>query len=290
MKKRLFFLLGAMIMIAGGAFIGVPLVRAEESPVKADIKTRMINESDVDKMAGNLEVVESGFGVSYESKMLDPLPLTLSFDYQRVDMDNDGIPVDLPSHMQGWSVGIGTKFPVPLMESDQHYLGVDVYPSMYTEDLKWDSGAFRIPVRLYWIYKYSEDLLFIAGATVRGGYDTPVLPIIGFNYKASDRLNFNLASSEPNVTYKLDDRTTALVEFDGKMEEYEVAHETDRSVILKYRSASAGVGIKYATCPYSELLLSFGGVFGRQLKYEDDSAKVEPDAGLYGKIKFSLKF
>lgn len=280
---------GILAVVLMGSMTSLSIA-GEEKNIGFDVKTRLIGESDVDKMAGELEIVETDTELFHQIKIADQLPVKFSFEYHRVDIDDDGVPVHLPSHLQGWAVGVGTKVPAPLVASDQHFIGLEIYPSMYTEDLEWEDSAFRIPFNAYWIYKYSEELIFVGGASVRIDYDTPVVPIVGLIYKPNDRLNFHLVPDEPTISYKVDDRTTAFMEFDGSYEEYEVKRGTDENVILKYRSVSTGLGVKYALCKYSEVSASFGGVFGRQLRYEDDGGKVNPDGALYGKVKLALRF
>lgn len=287
MKIRL-SLLGILAVVLVGSATSSSI--AEEKSVGLDVKTRLIGESDVDKMAGELEIVETDMELFHQIKIADQLPVKFSFEYHRVDIDDDGVPVHLPSHLQGWAFGVGTKVPAPFAASDQHFIGLEVYPSMYTEDLEWEDSAFRVPFNAYWIYKYSAELIFVAGTSVRIDSDTPVLPIVGLIYKPNDRLHFHLVPDEPNISYKLDDRTTAFMEFDGSYEEYEVKRGTDENVILKYRSVSTGLGVKYALCKYSEVSASFGGVLGRQFRYEDDGGKVAPDGALYGKVKLALRF
>ena len=272
--------------------LSVPYSAASDSPsylFNTYLQSRYVTESDVNASSGKLQVNESDFNFTFEDKISGQLPLTLSFAYRHVDID-ESVAVELPAHLEGRRLGVGTKFPVPFVDAENYYLGIDVFPSMYTDDWKWENSAFRMPFRTYLIYKESDDFILVAGVSVRIDYDETILPVIGFKYVASDQLTFNFISDHPHVAYKIDDRLTALWEVDFIRDEYEVTRGSDKNVILKYRSFSTGAGLKYAIDDQMEISGTVGGVFGRRVEYEDDRGKVEPDAGLYTQIKVAFKF
>lgn len=261
----------------------------DDFPVTVTFDTRHIYETDVSIMDGEVEINESKFSLEYDYKMFEELPVTLSLDITHTDI-NESVAVDLPSSLEGRRLGFSTKLPVPFIDREDLFLGIDIYPSMYNDDGDWDDSAFRIPFRTYLIYKQSEEFILVGGASVRIDYDNSVLPILGLIYKPNDRLSFNLASDDPNITYKIDDQTTVFMEFDYSLDEYEITRGPDKGVILKYRDVSTGFGAKYEVAESLEASLSAGGVFGRRLQYEDDAGKVEPDAGVYARAKLLVKF
>ena len=69
-------------------------------------------------------------------------------------------------------------------------------------------------MKTYLIYKPSEEFILVGGLSIRPDYDQTVLPLLGVIYKPNDRLSFNRASDDPNISYVLDERATAFVEFD----------------------------------------------------------------------------
>lgn len=261
----------------------------EEKSFTITADSRVIAESDVNAMAGDIAIAESGFGIEHEYKIGGALPLGLSFDYKHTDI-NENLPVNLPSHLEGRSFGIGTKFPMPFCASDSHFMGIDVFPSWYTDDWTWTDSAFRMPFRIYGIYKKSDAFIVVAGASIRVDYDESVLPILGIIYKPNDRLSFNLASDDPNVTYQWNEHWSVFGELDFVRDEYEVTRGGQKGVVLKYRETSGGVGLRYHHDKLLQASLSVGSVMGRRLQYRDDIGKVEPDAGVYARAKLRVLF
>ncbi len=253
------------------------------------IKSRHIFDSDVKAMSGEIDIIETELKYDLDFKIEGELPVTLSLDFNHIDL-NENIPVNLPSHLEGRSFWFSTKFPMPFMDSEHYFMGVDIIPTLNTDSWKWRSGAFRLPFRIYGIYKESDSFILVAGVSVCPEYDTVVLPLLGLIYKPNDRLSFNLASSDPNISYKLTETTTLLWEFDYTLEEYEVTRSGTKGVVLKYREYSTGVGLQYKPCDYFRVVVSVGGVFNRRLDYRDGAGKVDPDAGLYTGGQINIKF
>lgn len=263
---------------------------AEDSSTKASLESRYISESDVDKQDGSVAASETKFSFEHEFKLDNGMPVTVSFMDKHTDINSD-VAVFLPSQLEGRSLGLGTKFPAPFTQSENYFVGVDVFPSMYTD--RWDESswsAFRMPFRTYLIYKRDENFIVIGGLSIRPNFDTTVLPVIGFIYKPNDRLAFNIASDNPSITYKLSDKTTALVEADIVNEEYEVTRNGELGRVLFYRELSTGVGLEHNFTEAIKGLVSVGGVFARSIRYEDDQGKIAPDAGMYVKARLTANF
>ncbi|MDO8580779.1 MAG: DUF6268 family outer membrane beta-barrel protein, partial [Candidatus Omnitrophota bacterium] len=212
-----------------------------------------------------------------------------SLNLTHTDID-ESTGVDLPSALVEKKIGIGTKFPVPFVDSDRYFMGVDVFPSINTDDYDGSSSAFRIPFRTYLIYKESDDFLVVAGVWIRPGYKDEVLPLLGFNYKANDRLSFNIASDDPNITYKLNEKTSALLEFDYKNEEYEATEAANEGKVIRNKYYTMGVGLKHQFCENFSASASVGGAFNRKIEFVDDSGKIVPENGIYASLSMNARF
>lgn len=266
-----------------------PAGAQETKKVTVNAQSRYFLPSDVSWMDGQVEITESTFRVKHEDKISGRLPFDVNLRIKHIDIKED-VPVELPTHLESRSLGVGTKFPAPFVDSDEFFIGIEADMQMNTDDWEWEDSAFRMPVRTYLIYRPEETFVLVGGVSVRIDYDNVVVPFVGLIYKPDDRWSFNLASYEPNVTYKISDRLTALMEFNYALDEYEVSRGTDEGVVLKYRQASTGFGFQYDFTEDVSGLFSVGGVFARRLEYEDDNGKVEPDEAVYFKAKLEAKF
>ena len=253
------------------------------------LKSRNIFSSDVDVQNGKIKIYESEFEFDREWKMADQLPVDFSLNAGHIGIDHD-LALELPAHLESRSVGIGTKVPAPLLDHEHYFIGVDVYPTLNTDDGDWKSGAFRIPFRAYLIYKRDENFIIVAGLKVRPQYDAVVIPVIGFIYKPDGRLSFNIASSDPNISYQLTDKTNVIWEFNFTSEEYEVTRGAQNGVVLKYQETSMGFGVEHRFTKNIKANASVGGVFNRRLEYKDGQGKVVPDSGVYAGAKINVDF
>lgn len=276
-------------LAAGFIFCFTNFVLAEEPSLEVSVQSRAIFESDVEAQTDGIAVNETELEVMDKLKAFGELPIELSFKYGHTDINND-TPTFLPSHLEALNFGLGTKFPAFFINDDHYFMGVDIYPTLNTDDAAWASSAFRVPFRAYLIYKKSDDFILVGGIKIRPDYDSVVLPVLGLIYKPNDRLSFNLASDHPNIAYKLDDKTTLLWEFNYALEEYEVTRNGQKGVVLKYRDFSTGAGLEHAFTPHIKAAVNVGGVFSRRIEYRDDVGKVEPDAGLYAGGRLTANF
>ena len=284
------------IALAAGFAVGClltfsPYASAEEEPPsKVVLESKYLPETGVDAQSGDLAISESKFSFEHEFKVQDRLPVTFSIMDKHTDINSD-VAVFLPSNLVGRSIGLGAKFPAPFTSSENYFVGMDVFPSMYTDGWNESSAsAFRIPFRTYLIYKRDENFIVVAGLSVRPSFDTTVLPVLGLIYRPNDQLSFNLASDNPNITYKLTDKTSILVEADLVNDEYEVTRNGEKGRVLFYREISTGAGVEHSFTENIKGLVSVGGVFGRTIKYEDDNGKVQPDSGMYVKARVTVGF
>jgi len=169
-------------------------------------------------------------------------------------------------------------------------MGLDIFPTLSTDSWEWKSGAFRIPFRGYLIFKESDDFILVGGVTVRPEYEREVIPLIGLIYRPNDRLSFNFASDDPNISYKLNDATLLRWEFQYAFDEYEVTRGAQEGVVLQYQEISSGFGIEHQFNETFKGTVSAGGVFNRQLEYKDDVGKVTPEAGFYTSLQLKVTF
>ena len=281
----LFFVVSLFLLLTIRVDAGTFLNQDE---VQISAGTKHSHEADVHGSFGQIEVTRSKFNLEEKFKAGE-VPLSFYVSSENMDL-NENITLELPTHLVATTVGLGVKLPMPFLDQEHYFLGVDVLPSMYREDWAWKSGSFRIPFRVYGIYKQSESLIAVAGAYVRPEFEDRVLPIVGVIWKPNDRLSFNLASDDPNITYKLNDQWTLLTEFGYANGEYEVTRGGQNGTVLQYRETSTGVGFKYAFTKNWEAKVSAGGVFGRQLKYRDGAGKLAAAGSIYTDVKLEGKF
>ncbi len=291
--QRTFLFFGALLAVTYlNAFAAeestAPQV-TDESHLTVLIKDRQIFKSDVHRMPGNIRVNQSDFELTYDDKAFDVLPVVFEFDYKHFDI-NENLPVNLPSHLEGRKFRVGTKFPLPFTASDEYFMGVDLMPSWYTDDWTWENSAFRLPFRTYFIYKPSETFVFVVGTTVDVNSDNPVTPIIGINYQPNERWDIHLASSNPTISYKLNDYWSFFAEYDATLDEYEVTRAGQKGVVLKVREATLGAGVKYTIEKWLEASLSSGSSMARRFAYRDNVGKVDVDSAPYLKARLSVKF
>jgi hypothetical protein len=286
------FLLAAVIIMPSVLFAEEGTTAKEETSngtVTVITKDRYTFESDVSHMSGKVSVNQSDLDVKYETKAFGKLPVSVWFDYKHFDI-NENIPVDLPASLNARRFGVGTKFPVPFSNTNQHFIAVDVMPSWYSDDSSFTRNSFRVPFRAYLIYKPSDTFVMIAGAQIDTDADTPVIPIIGFNYQPNDRLDIQLASTEPTITYKLDHHWAVFAEYGATLDEYEVTRASQKGVVFKVREAALGGGLKFKIEKWLEASLSTGLNTWRQFAYRDNVGKVDVNSAPYIKARFSVIF
>lgn len=262
----------------------------EERHHTVTFSTRTMPSSDIESQDGDIDIVETAFGWEYEFKAFDKMPVELSIDAGVINLDNDGISVELPAHLKSRSLGLGVKLPAPFLDEEHFFTGWEIYPTMNTEGDTFDGGAFRMPMRAYLIYRRDENFILIGGVTVRPDYDTTVLPVLGLIYKPNDRLSFNLASDDPHIAYELTDKARLRWDFDYTFEEYEVNRGDSEDVVLKFQDASTGIGIECDYMEYVKAGISVGYVFNRRLEYEDGEGKVLPEGDVYVRAQIMANF
>ena len=262
-----------------------------QSPLRinAAIQSRHIYSSDIEATDSEIDITSTNFSLGSKFKAAGQLPVEILLNIGRKDINTDS-PVDLPSHLEARRLKLAVKFPAPFVSDDRFFMGIDILPTFNTDDWEWKSGAFRIPFRGYLIFKESDDLILIGGVSVRPEYEREVLPVIGLIYRPNDRLSFNFASDDPNISYKLNDATLLRWEMDYAWDEYEVTRGAREGVVLRYQEISSGFGIEHQFNAVFKGIVSAGGVFNRQLEYSDEVGKVAPDTGFYTSARLTAAF
>lgn len=271
-------------------WISVPPGFAEgDSSGTATIASRHIYPSDIKATDGTIDVTTTEFDLVCKFKVAGQLPVDISLDVGHMDINAD-TPVDLSSHLESRRLGFSTKFPAPFIADDRFFMGLDIFPTLNTDSWDWKSGAFRIPFRSYLIFKESDDLILVGGVSVRPEYEREVIPLIGLIYRPNDRLSFNFASDDPNISYQLNDATLLRWELQYAFDEYEVTRGAQEGVVLQYQEISSGFGIEHQFNETFKGTVSAGGVFNRRLEYKDDVGKVAPETGFYTSARLTASF
>lgn len=260
------------------------------------IASRHIYPSDIKATDGTIDVTATELDLVCKFKVAGQLPVDISLGVGHTDINAD-TPVDLPSHLESRRLGLSTKFPAPFVSDDRFFMGIDILPTFNTDSWDWPigslrekSGVFRIPFRGYLIFKESDDFILVGGVTVRPEYEREVLPVIGLIYRPNDRLSFNFASDDPNISYKLNDATLLRWELQYALDEYEVTRGAQEGVVLQYQEIASGFGIDHQFSETFKGTVSAGGVFNRRLEYKDDVGKVAPETGFYTSARLTASF
>lgn len=260
-------------------------------PIMAEIQVdsyfRYIPSRTVEAQSGRIEILQSESQYSYEFKAFGKLPLKFFLGNEYIGIENT-TGVKLPAHLVGLISDIETT--LPFFSVDKTYLRLGLSPSFYGQDWTSRSSAFRIPSRTYLIYQPSEKWKFLFGVAFYPDFENEVLPILGFIYQPNDKLTFKITPKRPNISYDINDKITLFAEGGSAFSEFEVNKDNFRDVVLRYRQTHLGAGIKYKLNRFIESSLSCGGIFGRSLKYRDDSlGKVNIKNSVYTEIRLEIK-
>ncbi|RJP29687.1 MAG: hypothetical protein C4533_01490 [Candidatus Omnitrophota bacterium] len=278
----------SLVLFISGVFLSAVYAEQafEDRPFSIDAYSRYIPESSVESMPGKIEVSDSEFEISREFKLYDKLPVKLSFNNRFIDL-KDSVPVRLPPKLVGLSFDVETT--VYFFNLKNTYLRLGITPSSFRDDWDLESSSFRIPSRALVIYQPQSRLTFIAGLAWYPDFEIELLPVIGFIYKPNDKLTFRMVPDRPAVNFRLNDKITLFAEGSANLNEFEVTRGNEENVILQYRQAALATGLRFMLNEYTQLSLSVGQAFNRQLKYRDDSAKVNIDSSVFGELRLEIR-
>jgi len=252
-----------------------------------DSYVRYIPSRPVEAIPGEVKIVESGAGYSYEFKAFGKLPVKFSIGNNYIGIENSLNIVELPAHLVGLATDIETTF--PFFHFNKTYLRMGVSPSFYADDWDFPASSFRMPQRYFLIYQPDDKWTFFYGAAVFVDFQYEVLPVLGFIYKPNDKLAFNVVPNKPNITYLLNDRLSLFAEGGSSLnKEFEVTRGNAKNVVLRYRQTHLGGGIKYKLNQYIQASISTGGMFNRRIEYRDNQGKVSIKNGMYTEFRVKI--
>ncbi len=281
-----------VIIIAGAIIFLYSMANAQDSaeqknifPVEICSFARYIPSRKVNASAGEVSITTAESEYIYEVKAGGKLPLQFSLGSQYVGINNT-TEVMFPSKLTGLTAGIETT--LPFFKFNNTYLRLGLNPAFYTEDWHASSSSFRIPLYSFLIYQPTPKWTFITGLAVYPGFKNKTWPVIGFIYKANDRLEFNLTPKEPGISYKLNQKTVLFTEAGLSAQEFEVTKGDLKNIILEYNETRLAAGVRYKFNKSIQSAFALGGVFNRSLKYQDNSGKVVIKNGFYTEFKVEI--
>lgn len=253
---------------------------------EVDSYVRYISSRDVNAQVGKVEITKSEVNYSYNLKLFGELPVKLSINPEYISI-NRTVTVELPSHLTGFSTDIETT--LPFFNIDRTYFRIGVSPSFYGDNWTFSSANFRIPSRYFAIYQPNKKWTFVCGVAVYPKYENSLFPILGFIYKANDKLVFNITPDSLNISYALTDKVTLFLEGDYSIDEFVVTRDNDKKVKLSYTQANLGNGVRFKVNKFIETSVSAGEVFSHTLRYRDSGGKVDIKDGLYAEFRLLMR-
>ena len=258
----------------------------EQFVQELDSYVRFMPRSKAEVQSGKVGIIDSASEYSYDFKMFGKLPTQVGTIVQYISLNNN-TQVKLPGHLTGVSFGMESTF--PFFNFNKTYLRFGFAPSFFSDNWNFRPSGFRIPMRSFLIYQYSDKLVFVAGVRVRPDYEDNLLPILGFIYKPSERLTFNITPERPNVTYDLNKKWSVFIEGEGSDTEYEVNVGDIKNAVLRYNEDHAGGGVKFKPNKFIQAYLTTGYMFARSIKYKDDNlGKIVLKNGLFTEFRVEI--
>jgi len=261
----------------------------EEMDHEIEAYVRYMPSSDAKNQSGEVEIINSGFGYTYGFTAFGKVPMKFLIDKQYISIENS-TGLKLPAHLVSLSTGLEATF--PFFGVDKTYLRVGVYPGFHGDDWSFPSSSFRIPSRVFAIYKPNDKWIFILGVAALPDYETEAFPILGLIYKPNEKFTLDLMPLRPMASYALNDKVTLFAEgaWIAGGGEFEVDKGYQKNVVLKYRETRLGAGVKYKFNKYIESSISAGGAFDRSLKYRNRNlGKVRIESGPYMEFRVDIK-
>jgi len=255
---------------------------------KIDSYIRYMPSRSVEAMPGKVEIIEAESEYSYEFKVLGKLPVKFSIDNNYIGI-KDTVSVELPAHLVGLTTDIETT--LPFFNFNKTYLRIGISPAFYSDDWDFPASSFRLLSRFIFLYVPSPQWTFLAGVAVYPDFEQEALPILGFIYKPTDKLTFNIIPKRPNITYLLNDKILLFGEGGGSLNsEFETTRNGSKNVVLHYKEIHLGAGVRLKINKFIQSSLTAGAVFNRSLKYRDTQGKVNIKEGLYTEFRTEIKF
>ncbi len=283
----------ALCLLAGVMFFSFIFLVKAESGERDDLKNqidsyvRIIPARSVKGTSGDIKILESEAEYSHTLEFLKKLPVKFSIGSKFISIDKT-IVTTLPAHLTG--VSFDAEVTLPFLNINKMYLGIGVTPSFYGDKWEFASTDFRIPSRCFAIYQPNEKWTWVGGVVILPRYEDQVLPILGVIFKPDDRLNFNIISNGPEVSYSFNNRITLFLKGDFSGDEFLVNRDNSKNVVLRYAQTSIGGGIKLKINKFIRCSFSLGDAFNSTLRYRDNNDKVGIKNGLYNEFRMEASF
>lgn len=257
----------------------------DKPSIEINSYARYMPSSKVNATSGGIAITKLESEYIYEFKAGGKLPVTFSLSSEYIGINNT-TEISMPSKLTGLNADLETT--LPFFKFKNTYLRSGLNPSFYTEDWNIRASSFRIPLRSFLIYQPSCKWTFIAGIALYPKFRQTAWPIIGFIYKPNDKLTYNIVPKNPNINYRLNERTDLFTEAGLSIQEFEVNKDGIKNRIFEYNETRLAAGIKYKLNRSIQSGIAFGGVFNRSLKYTDDSVKAVIKDGIYTEFKIDI--
>lgn len=241
--------------------------------------TRWLPSSTVEAMPGKIGIIESGGQAEYDFKILGKIPLSFSASFDYINIEKT-IPRSIPAALVNPGVTLETK--LPLFNIKNTYIGASINPSFSCDMNSFGASSFLMPTTFVIIYIPNSKLTLICGPQFFTDFNNDTQIIGGIIYKPTDKITLNLTTEYPHITYKISDKLDLLAEGQWVLfNQYKVHISGDDNVLLSYREAWVGGGFRFRPIRYTEITLSAGGVFNRQLRFHHAGQKIDIDKGFY---------
>ncbi|MCK9430527.1 MAG: DUF6268 family outer membrane beta-barrel protein [Candidatus Omnitrophica bacterium] len=251
-----------------------------------DTYVRYMPSRGAGSQSGKVGIVDSASEYSYTLKAFGQLPVEFAVGTKYIGITNSTV-VELPSRLT--SIFIGAETTLPFFNVKNTYLTIGLAPAFHTDNWGIRSSALSLAQRYFFIHQANDKLAFIAGVSISPHESDPVMPILGFIYKPTDRLTFNIVPKQPEISYDLTDKLTVFGQADMTMDEYRVNKDGKKNTVLEYNEMHAGAGLRYAFNKYIQGNISAGGIFNRSIKYREDyNGKVTVKNGMYTEFRVDI--
>jgi len=290
LKKMLKFLRISVLLVFFIFNLSIEIFAQGKNSFSINNKTRLIKASEAENSSGKFSLNRTSLSLNSTYLLCDTLPVDLGFKIVHFSVD-DNSAVGLPKTLQEKAVNLGVRFPAPFTKSKNTFMGLNVMPSWSSAGKHdFNDENFQVNFIASLIYRESNDFIIAYGMWLRPEYGNVVLPFLGIFYRATDRLTFNVISAQPSISYKISDKTKALIEFDFLSHEFEVAQGYRKQETVRISDWEVGLGLEHDFSKTVRGLVSIGWVFEQKYEYLNSEKAVSPEDSLYAGYKISIKF
>jgi len=286
LNKSIFFLVIVNLIINN-------VYAFEQNNLSISQSSRFAIKSDIVACDGEFKSSEYSVNLAKEYIVLDRLPISTSFSLRHIQINNTS-GIDLPSSLETKNIYTRFYMPIPFIDFNKIYFGLDFSPGFSTASGHGlESNVFNFNYGTSIIYRNEKKLLIVAGTMFRPQYDISVVPFIGFKYKVNNQLDLNFLSLNPNISYKLNDKSRVLLEFKILADEFKITKGNRKDQVLSAYGFDAGIGYEYDLNESFSAKLSIGGSFDRKFEYMDNDIKrdkLKPNDSLYIGYELEKKF